>query len=62
VKKGRVRIRVMEEAGGKHLRSKSYVQNLDFKTVCRMVENLSVIPTLIEFMEKVGPLVSKSKR
>jgi len=41
VGKGRVRIRVMEEAGGKHIRSKSYRQDVDFKTACQMVESLS---------------------
>ena len=51
--KGRVRIRVMEEAGGKHIRSKSYPQDVDFKTTCRTVENLS---------KKVGSVTKKSKR
>jgi len=53
VRKGRVRIRVMEEAGGKHIRSKSYRQDVDFKTACHMVESLS---------KKAGAVTRKSGR
>lgn len=53
MRKGRVRIRVMEEAGGKHIRSKSYRQDVDFKTACHMVESLS---------KKAGAVTRKSGR
>jgi len=60
VRKGRVRIRVMEEAGGKHIRSKSYRQDVDFKTACRMVENLSKKAGSVT--KKAGSVTRKSKR